>query len=151
MQLKADDIFKYFEEKATARDLPDLETLLSQAKLLYRAYGTARRRDSAAWDAVDSAIPRGTPWIPIPIEESSVTSKSKKKASKKATAKPKKAKEAKSRPPGDLVLAQSIDFFRDAINSRKISYCVAQGDVGRVYEAIKVCVRFWLLHLSNII
>jgi len=45
-------------------------------------------------------------------------------------------------PEGDRVLANSITFMRDAMMSREMSYAIAEGDAGRVYEVMKVC----LLH-----
>lgn len=41
-------------------------------------------------------------------------------------------------PQGDHVLASSITFMRDALMSREMSYAVAEGDMGRVYEILKV-------------
>ena len=41
-------------------------------------------------------------------------------------------------PQGDRVLASSITFMRDALMSREMSYAVAEGDMGRVYEILKV-------------
>jgi len=41
-------------------------------------------------------------------------------------------------PQGDRVLASSITFMRDALMSREMSYAVAEGDIGRVYEILKV-------------
>jgi hypothetical protein len=39
---------------------------------------------------------------------------------------------------GDRVLANSITFMRDALLSHEISYAIAEGDAGRVYEVMKV-------------
>ncbi|TFY63099.1 hypothetical protein EVJ58_g3444 [Rhodofomes roseus] len=39
---------------------------------------------------------------------------------------------------GDRVLAQSIAFMRDAVILREFVYATCEGDVGRVYEALKV-------------
>jgi hypothetical protein len=80
-------------------------------------------------------IPKGSPWVPIEIEKSSLdkTTKRKSKAKKKG-----KEKEPPLPCKGDFVLAQAIDFLRDALNSRKITRAVAEGDVGRMYSCIKV-------------
>lgn len=51
--------------------------------------------------------------------------------------------------PGDHVLAQGIDFFRDALNARKMSHCVAEGGIGRVYECIKVRHLSFLERISH--
>ena len=39
---------------------------------------------------------------------------------------------------GNLMLACSIAFMRDALISREAAYTVAEGDVGHLYEMIKV-------------
>ncbi|KAH9924136.1 hypothetical protein B0H21DRAFT_826787 [Amylocystis lapponica] len=39
---------------------------------------------------------------------------------------------------GDRVLSQSITFIRDGIISREFTYAMAEGNVGRVYEAMKI-------------
>lgn len=41
---------------------------------------------------------------------------------------------------GDRCLMQSIAFMRDALVSREFTYALAEGDVGRVYEALKVSI-----------
>lgn len=42
---------------------------------------------------------------------------------------------------GDQSLAQSCRFLYDATISREIIYATAEGDVGRVWEAMKVCLN----------
>jgi hypothetical protein len=37
-----------------------------------------------------------------------------------------------------MCLAQSIQFMHDVIVSREVTYAVAEGDIGRVYEGLKV-------------
>ncbi|KAJ7883570.1 hypothetical protein B0H13DRAFT_2235396 [Mycena leptocephala] len=142
------DIFKYFEDLDKTGKLPDIETLLTMARKLYRAYGTARGRDHAMHDTGTSSewaktVPMGSPWIPQEIEISSLSTK--KRKSKKKAADPiasKKPRRPKAKPvprpcKGDFVLAQDIDFIRDGLNSRKLTTAVARGDIGRVYECIK--------------
>ncbi|KAJ7449486.1 hypothetical protein B0H11DRAFT_2161915 [Mycena galericulata] len=148
--LETDDIIAYFDKLAEGKELPDFEDnsnekpenypdfddLVATAKILHRTYSTAGARDHAIFDtgttsAWAKTIPTGSPWVPMDVEDSSVDQKKKKKPSKK---------KAKPVPPpckGDFVLAQAIDFFRDAINSRKISFAVAEGNVGRLYECLK--------------
>ena len=65
--------------------------------------------------------------------------------SEQGTAKPKKrGKKRKNEDTdpatfrGDRVLAGSIAFICDGMNSREFTYAVAEGDVGRVYESMKV-------------
>ncbi|KAJ6631592.1 hypothetical protein B0H10DRAFT_1938439 [Mycena sp. CBHHK59/15] len=123
--------------------LPDLEDLVEMAKKLHCTYSTARARDHAIFDTGmaslwDKTIPKGSQWVPIEIEDSSLdkTPKKRKSSTKK---KPKAPKEKTAPVPfkGDFVLAQAIDFLCDALNSRKTATAVAEGDVGRLYECIK--------------
>jgi hypothetical protein len=112
------------------------------ASKLYRAYGTARGRDHAMFDTGTSTewaktVPSGSVWVPAEIEDSSLDKK--KRKSKKPTAKKKKEKPPPKPCKGDHVLAQDIDFIRDALNSRKLATAVATGDLGRLYECLKVC------------
>jgi hypothetical protein len=39
---------------------------------------------------------------------------------------------------GGFVIARSVSFMRDALISREAAYAAAEGDVGRVYEVVKV-------------
>ncbi|KAJ7231604.1 hypothetical protein C8J57DRAFT_1439834 [Mycena rebaudengoi] len=139
LQFGTDDIFGYFKNLATSKKIPDLEDLVAMAKKLNRTYSTARARDHAMFDTGTTSdwsktIPKGSPWVPIEIEKSSLdkTTKRKSKAKKKG-----KEKEPLLPCKGDFVLAQAIDFLRDALNSRKITRAVAEGDVGRMYSCIK--------------
>lgn len=42
---------------------------------------------------------------------------------------------------GDRALANTISFMADACVLEEFHYAVAEGDVGRVYEAMKVSTR----------
>lgn len=46
---------------------------------------------------------------------------------------------------GDRVLANTISFMADACVLEEFNYAIAEGDVGRVYEAMKVGIPL-LLH-----
>ncbi|KAJ7805931.1 hypothetical protein B0H14DRAFT_2526395 [Mycena olivaceomarginata] len=138
--LGTDDVFEYFDNRAKANQLPDFESLATVARTLYHTYSTARARDHAVVDtgsasAWAKAIPTGTTWVPVEIEDSSVDQSTKTK--RKPRKKPRKPKPVPPPCKGDFVLAQAIDFLRDALNSRKIAFAVAEGDVGRLYECIK--------------
>ncbi|KAJ6602367.1 hypothetical protein B0H10DRAFT_1958115 [Mycena sp. CBHHK59/15] len=139
--LKTDDIFGYFDKLVAAKNLPDLDDLTEIAKKLHHTYSTARARDHAVFDTGSTStwaktIPKGSAWAPIEVEDSSLDKVKKKKTS---TTK-KKPKDMHPRAPckGDFVLAQAMDFLCDALNSRKMATAVAEGDVGRLYECIKV-------------
>ncbi|KAJ7762121.1 hypothetical protein B0H16DRAFT_1311993, partial [Mycena metata] len=121
----------------SAKKLPDLDALAEIARRLHRTYSTARARDHALHDtgsttAWAKTIPQGSAWVPIDVENSSLDAA---KTKKKTAAKKKEPPKAPCK--GDFVLAQAIDFFRDALNSRKMATAVADGDVGRLYECLK--------------
>jgi hypothetical protein len=45
---------------------------------------------------------------------------------------------------GDQTLAQSCRFMYDATISREVIYAIADGDIGRVWEVLKVYTHFYL-------
>ncbi|KAH7888802.1 hypothetical protein F5I97DRAFT_1790114, partial [Phlebopus sp. FC_14] len=45
---------------------------------------------------------------------------------------------------GDIILAKSIMFIQDALISQEAAYAVVEGDVGRVYETIKMSVMLFM-------
>ncbi|KAJ7717441.1 hypothetical protein B0H16DRAFT_1700968 [Mycena metata] len=139
LMLGTTDIFAHFDTLAAAKQLPDLDVLTDIAKKLHRTYSSARAHDHAIHDTGSTTtwaktIPRGSPWVPIEVEDSSLDA-----VKKKQTTTKRKGKEEQPKTPckGDFVLAQAIDFFRDALNSRKLATAVADGDVGRLYECLK--------------
>ncbi|KAJ7687941.1 hypothetical protein B0H17DRAFT_898529, partial [Mycena rosella] len=135
--LGTDDIFGHFAGLAEAKKLPDIDSLVEIAKKLHHTYSTARAKDHAIFDIGTTSewaktVPTGTTWVPIVVEDSSLDTTKKKKSKRKKKDKP-------APPPctGDFVLGQAIDFFRDGLNSWEASFAVAEGNVGRLYEAIK--------------
>ncbi|RDB30543.1 hypothetical protein Hypma_007322 [Hypsizygus marmoreus] len=150
------NLFKYFENCATANKLPTFEELEAIALTLYRTFSTTR----AHYRALDNKggtsewaknVPLGSLWTPPPKDETSLFGPRPASQPKPRTSKGKgnthtapkndtKGNDAKEKPPfvGDRVLANSIAFMRDAIISREMSYAIAEGDVGRVYEVMKV-------------
>jgi hypothetical protein len=44
---------------------------------------------------------------------------------------------------GDCVLANSITLMRDSLMSREMSYAIAEGGPGRVYEIMIVRIKFF--------
>lgn len=155
--LSTDNIFEYFRQQARDQKTPtDLELLLPLARSLHRAYSSARGRDRANFDSRETSqwaktVPLGSPWVPVPIQMSSLDKKS--RVSKVPKQPPKRAPRTVKDPPpippfiGDHVLSQSVDFLIDAMNSREAVYGVAEGNIGRVYESIKVrlvCVNHYL-------
>ena len=121
----------------STKSLPDIEDLNSAAQKLHRTFSTTRGIYYALADTTTPSdwadnIPMGSPWSP-PLD--SVSSQ----LPDQVAAKNSKAKPISTMHPlGDRVLASSITFMRDALMSREMSYAVAEGDIGRVYEILKV-------------
>ena len=82
-------------------------------------------------DMVSSFVPRGAPQkYLVPPTNTSTTSTRKSKSGTQ----PKKATAFL----GDQVLARSIAFMRETMLAREMTLAIAEGDVGRVWEVIKV-------------
>lgn len=143
------DIFEYFAALGRLNKLPSFEDLEIAAKALFETYVGSAARYQAGMDARDEATewaaraPLGTPWNPIPTPSTQPT---KKKARKTTSTKipPKKSAKSKAVPPqppsffGDQALFDTGTFMYDAMISREVAAAAAQGDVGRVWEGMKV-------------
>jgi hypothetical protein len=143
------DIFEYFAVLGRLNKLPSFEDLEIAAKALFETYMGSAARYQAGMDARDEATewaaraPLGTPWNPIPTPSTQPT---KKKARKTTSTKipPKKSAKSKAvplQPPsffGDQALFDTGTFMYDAMISREVAAAAAQGDVGRVWEGMKV-------------
>ena len=123
-----DDLVVYFENRLAdkSKPLPNFDELRCLARALNTRFATSQ----AARDARDGNVTRhrwhqGTPWTP-PIEQTSSSASVEEDTGSNAPSK------------GDCVLAQSILFMRDAILSKLAAEAVARGDIGTVYEALKV-------------
>ncbi|KAH7918111.1 hypothetical protein BV22DRAFT_1108446 [Leucogyrophana mollusca] len=121
--LGTEDIFQYFSDLAAQNALPDLEELDIIARKLHRGYSSTRAIHRALSDVtLDSnwakTVPQGTAWTGIQQSASLDTPKSELFR-------------------GDLVLAKEISYLRDTMLSRECALATAEGDVGRVYEAMK--------------
>ncbi|KAL1943190.1 hypothetical protein VTO73DRAFT_4265 [Trametes versicolor] len=165
---KADDIFVHFSDLAKREALPEVEDLEAIAKKLHRAYGSqhaveraldtvadvTRDSDHPKTSAWKSVVPLGSDWTPISASPTTtVPSASPAQAdlngAKTASAgastsgtkkKPRKAAQGVKDKPfeGDRVLANTISFMGDACVLEEFHYATAEGDVGRVYEAMKM-------------
>ncbi|KAJ3756736.1 hypothetical protein EV360DRAFT_47466 [Lentinula raphanica] len=156
------DLFGYFRELHEQDRLPTVEELKSIAQGLFMNYSTTAAYQHAMRDAGASedtspwtaSVPVGTPWLGAedpsmedlglsftgPTVRTRPEPATKSKEPKKQTRKDKEAEEERDehRRRGDRVLANSISFMRDALLSRECANAVASGDVGRVWEVIKV-------------
>lgn len=102
----------------------------------------------ALFDARDGSsewagkVPLGTPWVPIPVDETSTAptrTKGKRKGKKTKSKTSQAAPQSLAEFQGDHVLSDSIYFMRDAALSREAAAAAAEGDVGRVWAVMKVC------------
>lgn len=147
-----------FQDLATQNKLPPIEELEAAALKLYRAYSSVRATERAMYDVSDplgptqvpksaweQTVPIGSPWVPPSTENSADPSASSGKAAKGGKKKKRKHVDDLEDEPfkGDRALAQSIAFMRDAVVAREFVYAMAEGDVGRMYEALKVC-HLWM-------
>jgi len=147
--LKTSNIFQYFEELEKENKIPDVTELEALAFKLYQNYSTTR----AIYRALNTTagqmnewsmfIPRGSPWNPPPIDKTSAGNTGSTKFTRKQSAQSKRVNNNPSTNTaslfkGDRTLAKSITVMRDFIWQRELAYAVAEGDVGRVYEILKV-------------
>lgn len=148
---KTDDIHEFITHRASIDQLPSFEDLEHGARALFDTYCTTRADHACSNDVTDGSsewsthVPLGTPWVPPIIDKTSIRSKPvlpKKNAKKTKT--PKAAPKTSSEKPdstifkGDHVLRDCRAFFKDASISREAAYAAAGGDVGRLWEALKV-------------
>ncbi|KAF5341893.1 hypothetical protein D9611_001134 [Ephemerocybe angulata] len=128
-----DEIFGHFADLAASGTLPGIEELEKTAAHLHRTYTSTR----AIYEALDdttkksrwtAAVPLGAEWVPKAANPTSLTEK---------TA-PSTPNTNGRHPSGDRVLANTIAFMRDATLAQEMSYAIAEGDAGRVYEVMKV-------------
>lgn len=117
-----EDLFQYFANLATCDQLPSFENLEKDAQKLYRSYTSMRAQERALRGPrlmeSSPAVPVGSTWD----MENPLT---------KVLGKPFT---------GDQILARSISFIRDTMLAREFSIATADGDVGRLWEVIKVMV-----------
>ena len=138
-----ENLFEHFSEKAAAQALPTIEELHIIAQQLHYAYSST----NGIYHALhDTSIETGSTWAQTVRLGSAWTAPSNFTSSQPHCPAPQTKKKIDSDVPdrkgrhvkGDRVLANSITFMRDAMFSREMSYAIAEGDAGRVYEVMKV-------------
>ncbi|CAL1706858.1 unnamed protein product [Somion occarium] len=153
------DIFEYFKKLSNEKKVPAFEDLEVAARKLHRAYSSVRgveyatasvegtQGHQAAWHRT---VPLGSPWTPPTAFDKSTCSNSdntqQRTRSNSLQPRPLKRRRTEDEETetddspftGDRCLMQSIVFMRDALVSREFTYALAEGDVGRVYEALKI-------------
>ncbi|KAI1790500.1 hypothetical protein LXA43DRAFT_973673 [Ganoderma leucocontextum] len=156
-----EDLFEHFEN-VDEQNVPSLETLREHARTLHNRYSTQRAWVAAMQGgdaALDAGWVSGDPWthpsteqldqgpiIPPAAEEDkdksprSASSTESESSSSHASSGADSESEGQAFS-GDRTLAQSILFMRDAMVSRDASHAVAMGDVGRMWEDLKmICI-----------
>ncbi|KAG6824880.1 hypothetical protein H0H92_005538 [Tricholoma furcatifolium] len=136
-ELQCTDLIEHFQSLASTNRLPSIPELESRALKLFRTFSTTRAHYQALHDTLGTSdwaqnVPPGTPWVPALQEKTSLY------GPRPLPSRKENKKEPSTPFQGDRVLANSIAFMRDAIISREMSYATAAGDVGRVYECMKV-------------
>ena len=111
--------------------------------MLFKRYGhphAFERAMSGTFSNVETTVTIGDAWV-SPLRESSSAhlGPAKKRPSQKN--KKKDVEESDEEPipfSGDQTLAQSCRFMYDATISREVIYAITDGDIGRVWEVLKV-------------
>lgn len=176
MALNTSDIFEYFRNLDAQNAIPPIEVFEKISRQLYHSYTSTRGlyhafhdaglpKESSDWT---NTVPTGSPWTGLsddPLEDDfgvnfskttlrSASRKQKlpKKTKKKLTKAEREVEREKEerRENGDHVLANSIAFMRDTLLSRECANAVTSGDVGRVWEVLKVSsIIFYRLDMND--
>ncbi|KAJ3530077.1 hypothetical protein NM688_g7762 [Phlebia brevispora] len=132
------DLVEYFAALEASNALPTLDALSDMARALYfryssrQAYLRALRGDLNE----DWGVQSGSTWTP-PHQCHRASDKPKARTSK---LKGYTAEALEEDFKGDQALAHSILFMHDTIISREIALAVPEGDIGHVYEELKVSI-----------
>ncbi|KAF4581448.1 hypothetical protein EYR40_009733 [Pleurotus pulmonarius] len=147
----ANDIFEHFVTLDTdnaAPALPTFEQLETIAGLLFDQYSTAAAQHQAATDARTLSsqwglsIPKGDTWRHATSTTASNLSSDASGPGQQSKKKKAKNQQCKPSATADYTLAETITFMRDASICREAAFAAKEGDVGRVWEAIKVVMVF---------
>lgn len=154
LRFKTENIWTYFENLHHQGNIPDPEQLFGMAVTLWKNYSNpgAFTKFVMGRQPDDSVVPIGEPWRkeedtdpePAPSRAMDSSSEDEKggELRKDEGAKETKEKGATSvgdkEFQGDRVLARSASFMYEALVSKEVAQAVAEGDIGRVYEGIKV-------------
>lgn len=149
LQFKTENLWTYFDDLQHRNKMPDLEGLFEVAAALWNSYSSPGAFTSlvTGHHLNGSAVPIGVPWgkeedtDPKPALRQAMGRGAEKKESEEGG-----SRETKKGPTlvedavfqGDCTLARSASFMREALVSKEVAQAVAEGDVGRVYEGVKV-------------
>lgn len=153
LYFKCDDILEYFTHANSLGLLPSYEDLEQIARKLFDTYTSAAAQYEAADDARNGSspwaadVPLGTTWNPPLVDDTSVsTAQASKKKAKRA---PDPIKDDTVQFHGDQSLSRSIGFMRAAAISREVAAATTQGEIGRVWEGLKVRNALYKISVSN--
>ena len=121
MFLDTEDIKQHFQDLASRKILPSLQSLLRHAEVLASQYSTTTAYEQALGPRSALNSPEGEWDIPVHSSQASQEDAMNGNAFK-----------------GDWALANSILLLRDGIWSLEVCQAVATGDIGRVWEVLKV-------------
>ena len=144
---KDGNLLEHFEMAESRLETPSFEELHEKAKILFRRYGHPHAFEDAlegTYSDIETTVPNGDDWIPAVEDRSSLPLKIQRDEGRRKITKEKKKASARVADSsegflGDQTLAQSCRFLYDATVSRDVIYATAEGDVGRVWEILKVC------------
>jgi hypothetical protein len=128
LQFKAENLWTYFDDLYYKNKIPGLEELFGMAVSLWESYSSPGAFTSlvTGHHLENSLVPIGEPWekeedtSPESIQSQVV------------------GESTENEFQGDHILARSASFMSEALVSKEVAQAVAEGDVGRVYEGIKV-------------
>jgi hypothetical protein len=136
---ETDDLEKYFAGLETAGQLPDLDMILDDATMLADRYMSQAAIQNSMHTAEATSpknpnrVPLGSPWTARGSSDSATDTNS-------MNTPPTSHKETPGFT-GDRVLRNSEIFLLDSGWWIKMAWSVSEGDIGRVWEIIKV--DFW--------
>ena len=140
---------------ANVSSLPSFEELEEGSKVLFDLYTSSSAHYEAIDDVRDGSsmwvqtVPLGSAWDAAAIKTSNMfttmeishAQKQAARAAKKKNGKNKSKTSSKSADwafHGDRVFAEAATFKQDAMYARELGYAASDGDVGRMWECIKV-------------
>ncbi|PPQ87647.1 hypothetical protein CVT25_011485 [Psilocybe cyanescens] len=152
------NLLSYFTNLANKKELPTLETLVHQAKLLVNCYASQEAYEQALSNDESSNAPApmsikvGTPWASenigldndsnlgtrTGIQSDEILEAPEGRAPPLPTENVPKVYEEAENFDGDRVLANSILFLQDFGWWTEINYAISEGDIGRTFEIMKI-------------
>ena len=162
---KDGDLWTYFKVLEDRDETPSIESLHQSCHSIYKRYIHPFAFEEAlagTYTDPEVAVAVGDPWnspktdtssLNIPTSESLSESAPSQTSRSSQQSKPKGRKKKIDQKAhdnltfnGDQVLAQSSRFMFDAMISREVIYATADGDVGRVWEVLKVRLEVFQYH-----